>query len=203
MMSLHSVMHSSHTNTDGPAISLRTSCWLLPQNEQYSNLSPDFLSPEFLSSAIAIHLSCSFLPAFYTLLNTFFQHLIHQPVFHGILRAQEIIAVGVALDRFHRLPGMLCQQLIEFLFQIQNLTRMYFNIRSLAAESAHRLMDHHARIGQTETLALLARRQQERTHAGRLPDTQRADIRLDELHGIVNRHAGGYRTSRRIDVKKK
>ena len=34
MMSLHSSMHSSQMNTDGPAMSLRTSCWLLPQNEQ-------------------------------------------------------------------------------------------------------------------------------------------------------------------------
>ena len=34
MMSLQSSMHSSQMNTDGPAISLRTSCWLLPQNEQ-------------------------------------------------------------------------------------------------------------------------------------------------------------------------
>ena len=34
MMSLQSSMHSSQMNTDGPAISFRTSCWLLPQNEQ-------------------------------------------------------------------------------------------------------------------------------------------------------------------------
>ena len=34
MMSLQSSMHSSQMNTDGPAMSLRTSCWLLPQNEQ-------------------------------------------------------------------------------------------------------------------------------------------------------------------------
>jgi hypothetical protein len=40
MMSLHSSMHSSQMNTDGPAISLRTSCWLLPQNEQYNSFSP-------------------------------------------------------------------------------------------------------------------------------------------------------------------
>jgi hypothetical protein len=33
-------------NTDGPAMSFFTSCWLLPQNEQYSSFSPleDFLS---------------------------------------------------------------------------------------------------------------------------------------------------------------
>jgi hypothetical protein len=34
MMSLHSSMHSSQMNTDGPAISFLTSCWLLPQKEQ-------------------------------------------------------------------------------------------------------------------------------------------------------------------------
>src|SRR5229473_1464483 len=36
MMSMHSSTHSSQMNTVGPAMSLRTSCWLLPQNEQWS-----------------------------------------------------------------------------------------------------------------------------------------------------------------------
>src|SRR5690606_3830663 len=36
MMSMHNSTHSSQMNTVGPAISLRTSCWLFPQNEQYS-----------------------------------------------------------------------------------------------------------------------------------------------------------------------
>src|SRR5216117_3591558 len=35
MMSMHSSTHSSQMNTVGPAISLRTSCWLFPQKEQY------------------------------------------------------------------------------------------------------------------------------------------------------------------------
>ena len=35
---MHSSTHSSQMNTVGPAISLRTSCWLLPQKEQYSVL---------------------------------------------------------------------------------------------------------------------------------------------------------------------
>jgi hypothetical protein len=34
MMSMHNSTHSSQMNTVGPAMSLRTSCWLLPQNEQ-------------------------------------------------------------------------------------------------------------------------------------------------------------------------
>src|SRR6201994_2252869 len=47
MMSMQSSTHSSQMNTVGPAISLRTSCWLLPQNEQYSvfleSLAPTLL----------------------------------------------------------------------------------------------------------------------------------------------------------------
>jgi hypothetical protein len=36
MMSMHSSTHSSQMNTAWPAMSLRTSCWLLPQNVQWS-----------------------------------------------------------------------------------------------------------------------------------------------------------------------
>ncbi len=39
MISLQRSMHSSQMNTDGPAMSFLTSCWLLPQNEQYSSFS--------------------------------------------------------------------------------------------------------------------------------------------------------------------
>src|SRR5258708_16247183 len=36
MMSMHNSTHSSQMKTVGPAMSLRTSCWLLPQNVQWS-----------------------------------------------------------------------------------------------------------------------------------------------------------------------
>src|SRR5580658_9059145 len=36
MMSMHSSTHSSQMYTVGPAMSLRTSCWLFPQKEQKS-----------------------------------------------------------------------------------------------------------------------------------------------------------------------
>src|SRR3954454_11201368 len=36
MISMQSSTHSSQMKTVGPAISFLTSCWLLPQNEQYS-----------------------------------------------------------------------------------------------------------------------------------------------------------------------
>src|SRR5579871_1261966 len=51
MISMQSSTHSSQMKTVGPAISLRTSCWLLPQNEQYSV----FL--ESLAPTLLIHFS--------------------------------------------------------------------------------------------------------------------------------------------------
>src|SRR3569623_362143 len=49
MMSMQSSTHSSQMKTVGPAMSLRTSCWLLPQNEQYRvflvSLPPTLLIP--------------------------------------------------------------------------------------------------------------------------------------------------------------
>src|ERR1700730_5214238 len=51
MMSMQSSTHSSQMKTVGPAINFRTSCWLLPQKEQYSV----FL--ESLVPTLLIHLS--------------------------------------------------------------------------------------------------------------------------------------------------
>src|SRR3569833_2867885 len=57
MMSMHSSTHSSQMKTVGPAISLRTSCWLLPQNEQYSvfleSLVPTLLIPVSVRGSIS------------------------------------------------------------------------------------------------------------------------------------------------------
>src|SRR5436190_22067086 len=36
MISMHNSTHSSQINTVGPAMTLRTSCWLLPQNAPWS-----------------------------------------------------------------------------------------------------------------------------------------------------------------------
>src|SRR5580704_6762559 len=65
MMSMHSSTHSSQMNTVGPAMSLRTSCWLLPQNEQYKvfleSLPPTLLIPH-LHRRVAATANRSFEP---------------------------------------------------------------------------------------------------------------------------------------------
>src|SRR5262249_61113389 len=49
MMSMHSSTHSSQINTVGPAMSLRTSCWFLPQNEQSSSFLVSLLLTVLIS----------------------------------------------------------------------------------------------------------------------------------------------------------
>jgi hypothetical protein len=65
-----------------------------------------------------------------------------------------------------------------------------------------RLVDHDAGIRQGEALADGARRQQEGTHAGGEARAQGGYVRLDELHRVVDRHAGIHRAARRIDVER-
>jgi hypothetical protein len=84
---------------------------------------------------------------------------------------------------------------------VEDLARVDLDVRRLTLEAAERLMDHHPRMRQAETLALGARREQHRAHAGRLADADRADVRLDELHGVVDRQARGDRAARRVDVE--
>src|SRR2546427_3574474 len=96
MMSLQSSMHSSQMNTDGPAMSLRTSCWLLPQNEQYSSFSP-----EELFSDMALHV----LPGH--------ENLVHYPVLYRVRRPHEKVAFRVPGDGVDRLNGVRCKNFIQ------------------------------------------------------------------------------------------
>src|ERR1700719_2161991 len=60
MISMQSSTHSSQMKTVGPAISFLTSCWLLPQKEQYSV----FLESPLLDLVIAAPSPSGTLPAF-------------------------------------------------------------------------------------------------------------------------------------------
>src|ERR1700689_1023141 len=55
IMSMHNSTHSSQMNTVGPAISFRTSCWLFPQNEQYSV----FLASPSALAIVVLHFGCA------------------------------------------------------------------------------------------------------------------------------------------------
>src|ERR1700721_586374 len=55
LISMHNSTHSSQMNTVGPAMSFRTSCWLLPQNEQYSV----FLASPSALAIVVLHSGCA------------------------------------------------------------------------------------------------------------------------------------------------
>src|SRR5213592_3041087 len=116
MMSLQSSMHSSQINTEGPAISLRTSCWLLPQKEQYKSLSPADLSAmgsetTFHRLIVIVMLSRKIVsdPFRVTLRGShpFLQDLVDDPILFRRFGPQEIVTIMVALDLLLRTTGEL------------------------------------------------------------------------------------------------
>src|ERR1700712_5346530 len=96
---------------------------------------------------------------------------------------------------------MLRHKFIQSTLKKQNFLGMYFNVRSLSLKTTHWLMNHDARIRQAKALSLCTSCQEKRSHACGLPYAKRTDIRFNELHGVVNRHPGGYQPTRRIDIK--
>ena len=62
-------------------------------------------------------------------------------------------------------------------------------------------MDHDAGVRQRIAAALLARAQEERAHRGGKAHADRADLRTNELHRVVDAHAGGNGTAGAVDVE--
>src|SRR5665213_843036 len=128
--------------------------------------------------------------------------VVDDAVFLGLRGGHDEVAFHVVLDAVERLPGAGTHQLVGDLANAQNFAGMDVDVRGLAAESAHRrLMDEDARVGQRETLALLAGHQQEGTHGSGLPDADRRHIVLDGLHGVEDGEAGSDGASGRIDTE--
>ena len=62
-------------------------------------------------------------------------------------------------------------------------------------------MHVHRRVGKGVTLALRPRGEQDRRHRGGLADGDGGDVRLDELHGVVDGEPGGDDAAGRVDVE--
>ena len=80
---------------------------------------------------------------------------------------------------------------------------MDFDVRGLSAQAAanQRLVNHHAAVRQGEAFALGAGSEQHCAHACRLAEAEGGDVRLDEVHGVVHRHACGDGAAGRVDVE--
>src|SRR5512145_2712477 len=127
MMSLQTSTHSSQINTDGPAISLRTSFWSLLQNEHRrisASPLPFIAKPLFLPLALAPH-----------------DHLIHDTIRLGLLGIHDEVAVGVRGDLLDGLLRVHRDDLVEPVLEPKDLLGLDCDVRGLSLGSAPRLMD--------------------------------------------------------------
>src|SRR5690348_1725410 len=118
MMSLQSSTHSSQMNTLGPAISLRTSCWLLPQNEQYRILPPSL--PRLGRSSLiscSVDQSCDApwgLPGFRLQHNTAGRLAQRCGAFRNTLESVKNREVAIDVSgRLHRLVGATLEHRVD------------------------------------------------------------------------------------------
>ena len=127
--------------------------------------------------------------------------LIDQAIVTRFVGRHEVVTLGITFDLVQRLTGVGGQDLVQLLAQAQDLAGMDLDVRGLTLGAAQRLVDHDARVGQAEALALGAGRQQEGPHAGGHAHAQRGHIGLDEVHRIVDGHAGADGAARGVDVE--
>src|SRR5471030_318501 len=121
---------------------------------------------------------------------------VDQAVPGSALGAHEVVTVCVTLDGLDVLASVEGQQFVQTRTNRQDFLGVDIDVRSLALETAQRLVNHHPRVRQAVTLALGAASQQERAHAAGLPDASGRYVWADELHGVVDRHAYSHRTTR-------
>jgi hypothetical protein len=108
-----------------------------------------------------------------------------------ILRRQKVVAVERLLDRLIGLPGMAHMDVVQTPFHLYDVLGVALDVTRLTLESARRLMQQDAGVGQRLAHALLTRRKQKRAHGRGLTDAKGGHGRPDELHRVVDRHAGG------------
>ena len=71
----------------------------------------------------------------------------------------------------------------------------------LALRAARRLVDHDLAVGKGKSFSLGPGSKKERAHARRHSYADGRDVTLHELHRVVYRHAGRYRSAGAVDIK--
>src|SRR3954449_5857383 len=117
-----------------------------------------------------------------------------------LLRAHEVVALGVLRDLLQRLTGVLGDDLVEPLADVDDLLGVDLDVRRLTGEAARDLVDQDLRVGQRHPLVRCAAGEQQGAHAHRDADADRRHVRLDELHRVVDRETGVDRATGRVDV---
>ena len=103
--------------------------------------------------------------------------LINQAVILGLLSGHIVVALGVPLQNLQRLAGVLAQQLVHAVLDVDHVVGVDLDVGGLTGQTAalaadERLMDQDLGIGQRIPLALGAAGQQETPPSRRPMPTQ-------------------------------
>src|SRR5207247_3006068 len=179
MMSLQSSMHSSQMYTVGPAMSLRTSFWLLPQNEHFRVPLPSRVRPAILLDSLLLGLRrhCGRF-ADRARRGLAGDDLVYDSIVLRLLGGHEKVPVGILLDLLHSLAGVVDEDAVELLAHPQYFLGLDVDVRRLALHAAKGLVDHDPRVRQREPLAPGAGAQQQRAPRRGLAHADRRDGRI-------------------------
>src|SRR3954447_19864735 len=111
--------------------------------------------------------------------------LVDQAVLHRVGRGEDLVALDVLADLLLRPAGVPGQHRLEERAHPQDLPRLDLDVGALATALAIGLVDEDAGVGQREPLALRARAEKDGRGGRRLTETDRLDLRTDELHRVV------------------
>ena len=128
-------------------------------------------------------------------------HFVHQAVGFGLLGGHEVVAVAILLDLFDGAAGVLGDDGVEPLFELEHVFDPDLHVAGGAFSAAEHLVNHDIRIRQRITFAFCARAQENRAHACRLADAIGIHVACHELHRVIDRESGCDTPARRINIK--
>src|SRR3954468_18509323 len=140
MISLQRSMHSSQMYTPGPAISFLTCRCDFPQKEHRS------CSLESVGRAIRP--------------SVLRDHPVNDAVLLRLFARHEVVAFGIGAHLFVVLTGVLGDDVVQALTDVDDLLGVDLDVRGLSLEARGDLVDEDLRVGQRHALAGGAAREQ-------------------------------------------
>ncbi len=127
--------------------------------------------------------------------------LVGEAVVDRFLGVQVEIPIGVPVNLLDRLARGLRQDVIQLGAELFHFLRLNVDVARRADHAAgdERLVNQDARMGVEQTTTLGGAAEQDGTHRGGHAGHHDRDGRRDEIHRVVNRHAGGDRASGRVE----
>ncbi len=127
--------------------------------------------------------------------------MVAEAVVPRLLGREPAVALGIVLDVLEGVTAVLSDQLGETTLREGELLGLDGDVGSLATETSERLVHHDASVRKRVALAGMARCEEELAHRCRETHAYGGDVATDELHGVVDGHAGRDRATGAVDVQ--